>query len=145
MMIKKLTAAGVLVSLAGCLSGQERAIDLNPGLWEITTTTEMEGMPGMSPPPQTHTQCITAESLVPQSEEASDACQMSDVETDGNTVSWKVTCSEQEGGGMEGTGTITYNGDTMEGTMEMVMPAAGMTVKNTIAGKRIGDCEGRDG
>ena len=34
-----------------------------------------------------------------------------------------------------------YKGDTMEGTMEMVIQGAGMQVKNTISGRRIGDCD----
>lgn len=143
-MSMKLILPGILLVLTACLSGQEKGVNLNPGLWEITTTTEMEGMPGMAPPPMTHTQCITAESLVPQSEGESDVCQVSDMEVDGNTVSWKILCSGQ-GGGMEGTGSITYNGDTMEGTMEMVMQAMNMKMKNTLTGRRIGECGGTGG
>lgn len=126
---------------AGSLAAQEQSVNLNPGLWEITTVTEMVGMPGAGPPPMTFTQCITAENLVPQSEGETEVCQVSDVAVEGNTVSWKIVCSGQ-GGGMEGTGTITYNGDTMEGTMEMVMPQVNMQIKNTLTGKRVGECEG---
>jgi hypothetical protein len=36
--------------------------DINPGKWEITTETQMAGMPSQS---MTHTQCITAQDLVP--------------------------------------------------------------------------------
>ena len=140
-MTKKLIISGIILLWAGGLSAQEQALNLNPGLWEITTTTEMEGMPGGAPPPMTFTQCITAEDLVPQSEGESDVCQVSDVEVNGNTVSWKIVCSGQ-GGGMEGSGTVTYNGDTMEGTMEMVMSMANMRIKNTLQGKLIGECEG---
>ena len=112
---------------------------MKPGKWEITTQTEMEGMP-MSIPPITHTQCITGDELVPQSQEANSECVVSDMETSGDTVSWKIVCSGANGR-MEGTGTITYSGDTMEGTIDMLMPDAGMQVKNTISGKRIGDCD----
>ncbi len=140
-MLKKLTLLGILFAWGAGLAAQEQTVNLNPGLWEITTVTEMVGLPGAGPPPMTFTQCITAESLVPQSEGESEVCKVSDVAVDGNTVSWKIVCSGQ-GGGMEGTGTITYNGDTMEGTMEMVMPQVNMQVKNTLTGKRVGECEG---
>jgi len=113
--------------------------NMNPGKWEITTETEMVGMP-MSVPPVTHVQCITEEDLVPQSKEASNECQVTDVKEDGDTVSWKIKCSGQ-GGQMDGTGTITYSGDTMEGVMDMVIKSAGMTVKNKISGRRIGPCD----
>jgi hypothetical protein len=143
-MIKKWIPMGAVALLVPFLAAQVAQVNMNPGLWEITTTTEMVGMPGAGPPPLTHTQCITAEDLVPQSEEASEVCTVSDINTEGNTISWKITCGGQ-GGGMEGTGTITYNGDTMEGTMEMAMPMTGMQIKNTLVGKRIGECEGGGG
>jgi len=68
---------------------------------------------------------------------------MSEVNVDGNTVSWKIICAGQNGE-MEGTGKITYSGDTMEGTMDLVIAGAGMHVKNTIRGKRIGECDGAE-
>jgi len=110
---------------------------MNPGKWEITTKTEMAGMPPQS---MTHTQCITNNDLVPMSEDASRECQVTDIQTKGNTVSWKMTCGGQ-GGRMEGTGQITYNGDSMQGTMQMTIAPYGTQVKNTISGRRIGDCD----
>jgi len=143
-MIKKLAvigSLGVLAALSVRVSAQEKAVNLNPGLWEITSTVEMVGMPVGAPPPMTYTQCITPEDLVPRNQGDSEACEVSDVNIDGNTVSWKISCSGQ-GGGMEGTGTITYDGDSMEGMMEMVMPSMNMEMKNTLEGTRVGECEG---
>ena len=117
-------------------------LDLNPGKWEVTTTTEMVGVPGMAGmvPPATHTQCLSKEELVPQSEVSSQECKMSDIKEDGNTVSWKMTCSGKNGD-MEGTGTVTYKGNTMTGTMNMVIKGAGMQINNKISGKRVGACD----
>ena len=116
--------------------------DLNPGKWEITTKTEMVGVPGMAGmiPPVTHTQCLTKGELVPQSVEASKECKISDIKEDGDTISWKMTCSGKNGH-MEGTGSVTYKGDTMTGKINMVMKGAGMEIKNTISGKRVGNCD----
>ena len=116
--------------------------DFTPGKWEVTTETEMVGVPGMPGmiPPVTHTQCLTKGELVPQSGEGSKECKMSDIKEDGDTVSWKMTCSGNHGL-MEGTGTVTYKGDTMTGTINMVMKDADMKIKNTISGKRIDNCD----
>jgi len=111
--------------------------NMNPGKWEITTKTEMAGMPAQS---MTHVQCITKNDLVPMSEEAGQQCKVTDVKTSSNTVSFKIACGGQ-GGGMSGAGTITYDGDTMNGIMTMTISGADMTVKNTLNGKRLGDCD----
>lgn len=114
---------------------------MNPGKWEITTTTEMAGMP---PQTLTHIQCITNEDLVPMSGDADQECQVTDVTTQGNTVSWKITCGGQ-GGGMSGTGRVTYEGDRMHGSMEMIIAPYGTPVKNTLLGRRLGACDGTEG
>ncbi len=112
---------------------------MNPGKWEITTKTEMAGMPAQS---LTHTQCITNDDLVPMSGDANNNCKVKNMKTSGNTVSWEMTC-EGQGGGMDGTGEVTYTGDTMEGKMEMKIRGMDMKVKNTLSGKRIGPCDGQ--
>ena len=114
--------------------------NMNPGKWEITIETEMVGMPDMNIPPVTHTQCLEKGDLVPQSEEASQECKMSDIKEDGDTVSWKIICSGKNGQ-MEGTGEVTYRGDSMEGAMNMVIKGAEMQIKNIISGRRIGNCD----
>lgn len=112
---------------------------MNPGKWEITTKTEMAGMPAQS---ITHTQCIKNDDLVPMSNDANQNCQVKNIKTSGDTVSWEITCGGQ-GGQMDGTGEVTYNGDTMEGKMEMTIKGMDTKVKNTLSGKRIGPCDGQ--
>ena len=111
--------------------------NMNPGLWEITSQVEM---PGMDMPASTITQCITQDSLVPQagSGQGQGQCEITDVQVQGDTVSWSITCDSQ-GGVMTGTGESTYHGDTFEGTSEMHMQ--GMDITTTMSGKRIGDCQ----
>ncbi len=112
---------------------------MNPGKWKITTTTEMAGMPPQS---VTHTQCTTPDDLIPMSQDASQECQISDIKKQDNTVSWKIVC----GGGnnkMNGTGVVTYKGNTMNGTMNMTIVSYGTHVKNKISGQRIGPCDGQ--
>jgi len=139
-MVKKSVMLVLVFTISMCLGTALAAgPNMKPGKWEITTQTEMDGM-AMSIPPVTHTQCITGDELVPQSQEANKECVVSDMKIKGDTVSWKIVCSGATGR-MEGTGKATYNGDTMEGTMDMVIAGAGMRVKNKISGRRIGDCD----
>ncbi len=118
-----------VVALAG--------LQMNPGKWEITTQTEMAGMP---PQTMTHTQCITSDDLVPMSGDANVECQVTDVQVNGNTVSWKMSCGGQ-GGGMSGTGQVVYEGNRMQGVMQMTITGYGTQVKNTLIGRRIGACD----
>lgn len=111
---------------------------MNPGQWEITTKTEMAGIPPQS---ITHTQCVTSEDLVPMGNDAGRDCQVKNMETKGNTVSWEITCGG-EGGQMNGTGEVTYTDDTMEGKMEMTIKGMDMKVINYLSGRRIGPCDG---
>jgi len=109
---------------------------MNPGEWEIITETEMAGMPPQS---ITHIQCITADDLVPMSRDAHRECQVTDIKTRGNTVSWKISCGE--GGKMNGTGSITYSGNIMSGVMDMTIVSYGTHVRNKITGQRLGACD----
>ncbi|MFO8239434.1 MAG: DUF3617 family protein [Dissulfuribacterales bacterium] len=110
---------------------------MNPGKWEITTKTTMAGMPAQS---ITHIQCITKEDLIPVNQDANQGCQVTDIVYDGNTVSWKISCGAQSGG-MKGTGKVTYNGDSMQGTMHMIMSGSDMQINNQFQGRRIGPCD----
>lgn len=44
---------------------------------------------------------------------------------------------------MEGSGSVTYNGNHMNGTMTMTIAGgANMQIKNIMTGRRIGECDG---
>lgn len=129
-----ISIVGVILLSAGItLAGP----NMNPGKWEITTKTKMAEMPAQS---ITHTQCVTNEDLIPRSNDENNNCTVTNMKTIGNTVSWEITCGGQSGQ-INGTGEITYNGDTMKGKMEMTIKGMGMKIKNILSGKRIGPCE----
>jgi len=113
--------------------------NINPGLWEFTTETQMQGGGAMQVPAETHTQCITQDDLVPMSQNASQECQITNVVTNGDTISWDIVCGGQ-GGQMEGSGEVTYHGNTMNGSMVMAISGTNMQITNTITGRRIGNC-----
>ena len=109
------------------------APNMEEGLWEMTTTVDMPGMPSKS---FTHTTCLTKEKAVPQTAES--GCTIKDVKTQGNTVTWTVVCKEGTS-----TGKVTYAGTTMEGFTETTVKTNGntMTIKSRMKGKRIGPCK----
>ena len=111
------------------------APNMEDGLWEITTTVDMPGMPAKS---FTHTTCLTKDKTVPQKSES--GCTVKDMKTQGNVVTWTAVCSE---GMSTSKGKVTYAGTTMEGAVETTVKAneRTMTMKSKMKGKRIGPCK----
>ena len=129
----------LFVSNSSCAAGGP---DFQEGLWEITSVSEMPGMPVM--PSVKQNQCMTNKDYVPQSKEENDtSCTVSDLNTNGNTVTWKLKCKSKEGD-MDGNGKITYNKDKLTGSsvVNMQMPGMGkMQITNKLTGRRIGNCK----
>jgi hypothetical protein len=113
-------------------------VNFKPGKWEVTTTMKMAG--GMTMPPQTFTQCMTKESIVPQNTQPGQECTVVDTKHSGNTVTWKIRCKTEQGN-MDGSGKIVYSGTSFDGTMTVSMPSANMTFTSEMSGRRIGKCE----
>ena len=100
------------VSLAASLfvAGADAARNrLKPGLWEITSTMDMPGMP-VPIPPRTHTQCITAKDaddpkkFAPESSGKDQECSLKDYKATGDKVTWSVECQGKRPG--RGTGEM---------------------------------------
>jgi hypothetical protein len=114
------------------------------GRWQSTIKMEMAGMPA-NMPAQTFATCLTkeqaenAENLIPKSGDKRGGCTYADVKIDGSTISWKMTCAKS---GMTGTGTMTYHGDSYEGSMHMKMQDRDIAA--TYTGKYVGECDGTE-
>jgi hypothetical protein len=124
--------------VGGCSSGP----DMKEGKWEITAEISMKGIP-MKMPAMTHEQCLTKEELIPQQEQqAEQNCTISEQTTNGDTVSWNVVCKD---GSMESKsdGTISYHGETFDGTINMVMSGGPVSISSTstVTGKYLGPCK----
>ena len=117
-------------------------LDFKPGMYKITSTVKMPGMPAGSVPPQAITQCLTEQDPVPNKDASGQTCKIKDMKQDGNTITWKMEC-DQQGQKMTSDGQIIYSGDSFEGTTTTNMgPQAGnMTIKTVVTGNRIGDCQ----
>jgi len=120
--------------------------NMHEGLWEITTKTEIQGMP-MQMPARKHTQCLTKENMlkstVPKEQDQKEECKITrDTKISGNTVTWTMKCSGKDA--VKAVGKTTYHGDTFESTITMISndPEEGkMKMIQHISGKRIGECK----
>jgi hypothetical protein len=140
-MTRRLTVA--LLSAGICTTAAAGGINMQPGLWEITTEVDMPGMP-MKMPPQTIRHCYTeqelaeAQNTVPQG--GNSDCKVTDYKLKGNTATWTIECTGQQA--MRGTGTMTTHPTSYTGSMKSVMqgPGGTMEMTNHWRAKRIGDC-----
>lgn len=124
----------------GSVPGKAAAVNMTPGLWEITSKMEMKNMP-FAIPPTTFTQCLTESDLVPKSDATASDCRISNLKVQGDTVSYAMECLA-DGNKTVSNGTLTYRGTTMEGSMQFEVSGeqqAQMTT--TFSGKRLGPCK----
>jgi len=114
--------------------------NMKDGLWEMTSTMEMEGMKGMAGgmPPMTYRECLTKESMVPTQKRRNQDCKVLEQDISGDTVTWKMRCTTN-GVVSEMNGSSTYSGDTMKGTMQMT--SGSMKMASHVTGKRLGPCK----
>ena len=115
---------------------------MQPGLWQITSSMEMPGMPNM--PPMTMQHCVKPADiqqggLVPQNPDPQ--CKMLDYRLKGNTATWRVECKGDMA--MQGTGSMTLGATSYSGTTALTMTQDGqaMSMTQRFSGKRLGDCK----
>ena len=141
-MLKKICLSILVIFLIVLLPLFGKAPNMREGLWEITTKTEISGMPNTMPA-ITHTQCLTKQNMIPQNSRKDQHCKISNVKVKGNTVSWKMVCKNQSGT-TKGSGKITYKGTSFKGIMTLIMKYPGqgkMNMRSSMTGRRIGNCK----
>lgn len=136
--MEKFKKIGLLAGAALLLPAITLAADtMKPGLWEISTTMEMPGMPFQAPP-QMVRHCYTAQDIKEQPVPKDEQCKITDLKTIGNKTSWKMECTGEAAG--KGEGEIAYQGDSAyEGKSKM--QTQGMTLSMKYKAKRLGDCK----
>lgn len=121
-------------------SSSPKAPNMNEGRWEISASVEMANMP-FPIPPMTYSQCLTKEDLIPQQDAqgSGGGCDVTTKTIKGDTVTWTMVCNAPQGK-TTSTGSITYSGDSFNGTVKVEGPGMpSMTQK--MSGRRVGDCK----
>ncbi|RLK51244.1 uncharacterized protein DUF3617 [Alkalispirillum mobile] len=117
--------------------------NVEPGLWEYTNTTVMEGEMDMPDHTETTQECITEDDLdagIQLHDE--DGCEVVDESISSDEVSYRLSCADPQGGTMEMDMNMQLMGDRMEGKMtgDFETPMGDMRMNMEIVGERIGDC-----
>lgn len=110
---------------------------MKPGLWEISASIEMPGLP-FQPPLQTMRHCYTAEDVKSEPVPADENCRVTDFKSSGNKITWKLECKGEMAG--KGEGEIVFQGDSAyEGKATIQAQGMSMTTKYKV--KRLGECK----
>ena len=135
----------IALSLIAAVSAPVMAdgLPVEPGLWSITTTTQVPMLP--SPQTMTVEECFEDEimDMDQMADEDLDVdCTYEMGSLDGDTMAWTIDCPV-EGGTMHAAWQATSQGDSVDGAGTIDMNMQGMTMQMTVSweGKRIGDCK----
>jgi len=138
-----IAALAIILALVWFTGAQAADPNMKDGLWQITMKTEMKGMPANIPPTVTK-QCLTRKESVPQQGgNKNPNCKMVDQKVSGDTVTWAMICKEKEST-IEGSGKITYKGDTFDGAIMTTMKdktGKAQQISTKMSGKRLGPCD----
>ena len=116
------------------------ALELAPGQWEFTLTSQMSIVP--DPIVHTSTECITdGNRSADEFLTGMKHCQVTDLVDTGTEMSYKISCPDGPMT-MNGSANMKTNGKTVSGDMSMSTSIHGkeMTMRMRWAGKRLGTC-----
>ena len=123
------------------------AANIEPGMWEFTVNIEAQGLGALQPKPgpMVNQRCITREQAENPEKLLADAaargeCQFSNQRKTGIQFSFDVRCAAPLP--MQGSGTMRYTPEVMEGDLDLAGEMRGMRFKTRshLNGRRLGPC-----
>ncbi|MDZ7852351.1 MAG: DUF3617 family protein [Halomonas sp.] len=134
--------AGLLLALP--LSAVAESPNIEPGQWEFTSITSVQGDMPIPDQTETHQECIAQGDI--DDEEFSfieeEGCELLEHNVTVDGMDYRMVC-QAEGGEADIVGQMEFLGDTTEGRVEVTVqsPQMGeMNMTTTMKGRRIGDC-----
>ena len=127
------------------LSALAQDPNINPGMWETTSTVTIasEQIP-IPPRTDTSSECVTAEKIAEGQAflENSDECEFTNKDLRDDGMDYTMTCSSPEGGAVTMNASMKFEGDSMSGIIEgdIESPMGVMQMNVEMSGKRTGDC-----
>lgn len=121
-----------------------QAPGMQPGLWRVDMTTELDGIaaPGAS---NTLTRCVLPDQvndprqIIPRA--VSDAhCRVRDYAQEGDRATWKLVCSGERP--LRGSGSLSWKADEYSGVnrLEMAHEGRSIVMIQRYTARRVGDC-----
>ena len=111
--------------------------DLEPGNWEISARTEVQGV--QDPQALTLTQCLTREQAADPGSlfgRGGTSCEFLNKKDDGSVMTFDVACAMQPP--VRGAGKVSYSSQSLEGDLELRLE--GVSMRSHISGRRLGGC-----
>lgn len=143
--LRRLGGTGLITLLLACGAADGsrttvQGVHLEPGYWEFTTTSLIEGM--QAPKRRTTEKCIKENRTDPLEHLAREQnCEVHERSDDGNTVRWTMTCPTTAHS-WNAEGEITSRGITAVGHLAMSMktPVKTFQMRLDWEAKRVRDC-----
>lgn len=145
----RFATTSVLATAILAVAAHAATPNMKEGLWEITMTMDIPGVPPGANAPRTMQQCIGKKEIEKPGgtpgagpDQMSKDCQVSDYKMQGNTATWKMACKGQNE--MTGSGSMTYGGTSYSGKNTFTMKNQGgppQTMSMAYSGKYVGPCK----
>ena len=114
--------------------------DIDPGNWELSATTEVQGI--KEPVSLVQTRCLTAEEARDPSRlfgsSPAARCQFVNRSDTGSVFTFEIACGAAPQPPISGSGKVRYSSDSLEGELEL--KAEHFVTRSRISGRRIGGC-----
>ncbi len=111
--------------------------DLEPGQWEITARTEVQGVQDAKA--FTHQHCLSREQAADPGSlfgRSGTNCEFTNKNDTGSAMTFDVACATQPP--IRGAGSVRYSAQTLEGDLELKLE--GLVTRSRISGRRLGGC-----
>ena len=112
--------------------------DIDPGNWELSATTEVQGI--KEPVSLVQTRCLTAEEAHDPSRlfgsSPAARCQFVNRSDTGSVFTFEIACGAAPQPPISGSGKVRYSSDSLEGELEL--KAEHFVTRSRITGRRIG-------
>lgn len=134
--------AGLLLALP--LSAVAESPNIEPGQWEFTSITSVQGDMPIPDQTETHQECI-AQGDIDDEEfsfiEEEEGCELLEHEVTVDGLDYRMVC-RAEGGEADIVGRMDFLGERVEGNVDILVdsPVGEMKMTTTMEGRRIGDC-----
>ena len=104
--------------------------DVEPGNWEISATTQLQGI--KEPTGFVQTRCLSAE----DARDPRLGCEFSNRNDNGSVFTFNVSCGGQAP--IRGSGSVRYSRNSLDGELELKLDD--LVTHSRITGRRIGGC-----
>jgi hypothetical protein len=143
MNLKHLTTFCALIAVSTAALAEDP--NINPGMWETTSTVTIESEQFPIPPrTDTSSECVTKEKIKEGQAflDDNEDCEFTNKDMRADGMDYTMTCSSPDGGNITMNASMKFNGDSMSGTVngDIESPMGVMKMNVEMSGNRTGDC-----